>query len=220
MTRTVAPCKDTDSCATYPVPPERIRLRDGSTVAVRPVRAADSARLADGFARLSSSSRRFRFLTGKPALTAAELQYLTDVDHHDHEAIGAADVTDGRGVGIARFVRSRSDPGTAELALTVVDEWHRRGLGTVLLARLVDRARAVGIHAFVALVATDNLAMIGLLSAKPGVELVHADLETLEFEISLARFADALETPPDSVATADDLISERVQLGKVLGGQL
>jgi GNAT superfamily N-acetyltransferase len=220
MTRTVAPCKDTDSCDTQTLTPERIQLRDGSSVAVRPVRAADSALVADGFARLSPNSRRFRFLTGKPALTASELQYLTDVDHCDHEAIGAADVTDGRGVGIARFVRSRSDPGTAEVALTVVDEWHRRGLGTVLLARLIERARAVGIHAFVALVAIDNLAMIGLLSAKPGVELVHADLETLEFEISLARFADSLAAPRESVAAADDLISERVQVGKVLGGQL
>jgi GNAT superfamily N-acetyltransferase len=220
MTCIVTPCEHTSSCDTQPLTPERVQLRDGSTVAVRPVRAADRTLLADGFARLSPSSRRFRFLTGKPALTASDLQYLTDVDHRDHEAIGAADVTDGRGVGIARFVRSRSDPSTAEFALTVVDEWHRRGLGTMLLARLVDRARAAGIHAFVALIATDNVAMIGLLSRKPGVELVHADLETLEFEISLARFADALEAPRGSVAPADDLISERVQLGKVLGGQL
>ena len=219
MTCTVTTCDDTDGGDTQTVMPERVRLRDGSTVAVRQVRAEDKARLSDGFARLSPSSRRFRFLTGKPALTESELQYLTDVDHRDHEAIGAADVKDGRGVGIARFVRSRSYPGTAEFALTVVDEWHRRGLGTMLLARLVDRARAAGIHAFVALVATDNLAMIGLLSAKPGVELVHADLETLEFEISLARFADALDTR-GSVASADDPISERVQLGKVAGGQL
>jgi RimJ/RimL family protein N-acetyltransferase len=220
MMSTVGTCEDTDTRDTETFTPERIQLRDGSTVAVRPVRAADRALLVDGFARLSPSSRRFRFLTGKEALTASEVEYLTNIDHCDHEAIGAVDVTDRRGVGIARFVRSRTDETTAEVAVTVVDEWHRRGLGTLLLARLVDRARAAGIHAFVALVATDNLAMIGLLSAKPGVELVHADLETLEFEISLARFASGLDGPRRSVTSADDLVSERIQLGKVFGGQL
>ena len=45
--------------------------------------------LADGFARLSDRSRRLRFLSPKPALSPVELGYFTDVDHHDHEALGA-----------------------------------------------------------------------------------------------------------------------------------
>jgi RimJ/RimL family protein N-acetyltransferase len=220
MTCTLDLCTTSDGRGSDADAAEWVELRDGSMVAVRPVRASDRARLADGFARLSPSSRRFRFLAGKEALSPSELHYLTDVDHSDHEAIGAVDVADGRGVGIARFVRSRTDPDTAEVAITVVDEWHRRGLGTILLSRLIASARAVGIHAFVALVAIDNLAMIGLLSAKPGVELVHADLDTLEFEVSLGRFAAGLDAPRGSVPTAHDLISERVQLGKVVGGQL
>ena len=67
----------------------RVVLRDGSRVLIRQVRSAGAALLADGFSRLSPQSRWMRFLGGKGTLTAAELHYLTDVDHHDHEALGA-----------------------------------------------------------------------------------------------------------------------------------
>jgi GNAT superfamily N-acetyltransferase len=172
---------------------ECVVLRDGSSIEMRAVRATDVALLADGFARLSPRSRRLRFLTGKDTLTPSELRHLTDVDHRDHVAIGAVDRTDGRGVGIARFVRSSRCPTAAEVAVTVVDDWHRRGVGTELLARLALRARAAGIHSFTALVATENMAMIGLLRGKAGIELVHVDDETVEYEISLAPFAASLD---------------------------
>ena len=85
-------------------------LRDGSTVLIRQVHSADAPLLADGFARLSARSRQLRFLTGKPELSPSELRYLTDIDHHDHEALGALNHADGRGVGIARYVRDADDP--------------------------------------------------------------------------------------------------------------
>jgi hypothetical protein len=59
-------------------------LRDGSAVLIRQVRSTDAALLADGFGRLSAASRRRRFRGVKKELSAAELRYLTDVDHHDH----------------------------------------------------------------------------------------------------------------------------------------
>ena len=69
----------------------QIVLRDGSKVLIRQVHSADAPLLADGFARLSAASRRMRFLTPKKELSPAELRYFTDVDHHDHEALGALD---------------------------------------------------------------------------------------------------------------------------------
>jgi GNAT superfamily N-acetyltransferase len=171
---------------------ERVVLPDGSAVVVRPVQPADQALLADGFHRLSVTSRRHRFLTVKRDLSTAELQFLTDVDHHDHEAIGALD-SRGRGVGVARYIRSAPGSQDAELAVTIVDEWQRRGVGTVLLARLTARARQAGVFAFQALVSADNEAMISLLrKAKSGVELIHIDVDTVEYEISLAPFARSL----------------------------
>jgi RimJ/RimL family protein N-acetyltransferase len=132
-------------------------------VLIRQVQSAHAPLVADGFARLSPRSRQMRFLTRKQELSGAELHYFTDVDHHDHEAPGALNQTDGRGAGIARYIRHADDPHAAEIAVTIVDDWQGRGLGTELLTRLSARARCAGICRFTALVAADNVAVGGLL---------------------------------------------------------
>jgi len=165
-------------------PGNRTVLRDGSHVLIRPVRSTDAPLLADGFARLSATSRWMRFLTPKKELSPAELRYFTDLDHHDHEALGALDHRDGRGVGVARYVRQADDPWGADVAVTIVDEWQGRGLGTELLARLSDRAREENIRRFTALVAAENVAVGGLLR-NARARLVGRESDTLEYEISL-----------------------------------
>ena len=169
-------------------------LRDGSRVLIRQVQSADAPLLADGFARLSATSRWMRFLTPKKELTPAELTFLTDVDHRDHEALGALDHRDGRGVGVARYVRQADDPWSADVAVTIVDEWQGRGLGTELLARLSDRAREENIRSFTALVAAENVAVAGLLR-NARARLVGRDSDTLEYEISLAPAAGQAQGP-------------------------
>ena len=163
---------------------KRVVLRDGSTVLIRPVRSMDAPLLARGFARLSPQSRWMRFLGTKTSLSAAELRYLTDVDHHDHEAIAALSAADGGGVGIARYVRDTNDPRSAEIAVTIVDGWQERGLGTELLSRLSDLARQAGIHRFTALVSTDNAASAGLLR-NLGASLVAQGPSIVEYELAL-----------------------------------
>jgi RimJ/RimL family protein N-acetyltransferase len=140
-----------------------VRLRDGSAVVINPVRSADAPLLAEGFERLSAKSRLTRFLSPKKQLSARELRYFTDIDHHDHEALGAISIEDGRGVGIARYVRDTDDPQAAEIAVTIVDEWQGRGLGTLLLTQLSKRARQEGISRFNALVADGNEPVLALL---------------------------------------------------------
>jgi len=159
-------------------------LRDGSAVLIRQVRRTDAPLLADGFARLGAASRQMRFLGVKKDLSAAELRYFTDVDHHDHEALGALDLAAGRGVGIARYIRDADDPQAAELAVTVVDDWQGRGLGAELLSCLSDRARQAGIHRLTALVAAENVAMAGL-ARKLGACLAGRGPGTVEYEIAL-----------------------------------
>jgi len=161
-------------------------LRDGSQVQIRPVRGSDAPLLADGFARLSARSRQQRFLSPKHSLSAAELRFLTEVDHHDHEAIGALNPADGRGVGIARYIRDPGDPEAAEIAVTIADDWQGRGLGTELLARLSDRARQEGICRFTATVAYGNAAMATLLQ-NMGAELAGHDHGTVDYVVDLDR---------------------------------
>jgi RimJ/RimL family protein N-acetyltransferase len=163
---------------------KRVVLRDGSEVLIRQVQSADAPLLADGFARLSTKSRQMRFLTPKKELSPSELRYLTDIDHHDHEALGALSHPEGQGVGIARYFRDAEDPQAADIAVTIVDDWQGRGLGTELLTQLSDRARQEGIRRFIALVAADNAAILGLLR-NASADLVRREFGTLEYEIPL-----------------------------------
>ena len=142
-----------------------VTLRDGARVRVRPIALEDKPALAAGFQRLSAESRYRRFFTSKTTLSAAELDYLVDVDHTNHEAIIAIDPASGHGLGVARYVRSTDDAGLAEVAVTVVDDWQGRGLGRALLQRLTYRARREGVRRFSALVQAENLASLGLLES-------------------------------------------------------
>jgi RimJ/RimL family protein N-acetyltransferase len=163
---------------------KRAVLRDGSEVLIRQVRSADAPLLADGFARLSAASRQMRFLSPKQELSPAELRYFTGMDHHDHEALGAVDHANGRGVGVARYIRRADDPQAADIAITVIDEWQGRGLGTELVAQLSERAREEGIRRFTALVAADNVAVAGLLR-RVGADIVRRESATVRYEIPL-----------------------------------
>jgi len=153
-------------------------------VLIRRVHSADASLLGDGFARLSARSRQLRLLTPKKGLSPAELRYCTDVGHHGHEALGEPDYPGGRGVGIARYVRDADDPQAAELAVTVIDDWQGRGLGTELVAQLSERARSEGIRRFTALVAADNPAMARLLR-NVRADLVRREPGALQYEITL-----------------------------------
>jgi GNAT superfamily N-acetyltransferase len=137
-------------------------LPDGTAVLIRPLTTDDAGELRRGLEHLSPESAYRRFLGTPPTLNATTLRYLTDVDHVNHEAFGAADPATGHGVGIARFVRSTDDPTHAEIAVAIADELQHRGLGTLLLATLADRARAVGITHFTGLVLADNIGMLKL----------------------------------------------------------
>lgn len=177
----------------------KVTLQDGSRVVIRRLGPDDAPELRDGFARLSKESRRLRFLTVKPSLSESELRYLTGVDGRDHEAICAIDPAREEGVGIARWVREEPGGSRAEVAVTVADAWQRRGLGTILLEALTERARAEGIKEFTALVASDNRSMrmlLGHLGAP--VHRLRRLGEAVEYEIELAprglgeRLEDAL----------------------------
>ena len=141
--------------------PTAVPLRDGSTVLVRPIEASDSDLLRRGLERLSDESRYRRFLSPVSRLNQSQLRYLTDVDHHDHEALIALEPNSGEALGVARYVRTA--PEAAEFAVTVIDDWQGRGLGSALLDLLAGRAREEGITHFGALVLAENEEMLELL---------------------------------------------------------
>ena len=151
-------------------PTRTAELRNGSEIVIRPIRPEDKDAIASGFDRMSPASRYRRFFAPLERLSARDLRYLTEVDHHDHEALIAFERPTGVPVGVARYVRS-DEPSEAEVAVTVVDDWQGRGAATALLDSLVERARTEGVERFVAVILSENTDALELFSRlAPGAE--------------------------------------------------
>jgi RimJ/RimL family protein N-acetyltransferase len=155
-----------------PLEADAATLRDGSRVVIRPLGATDRRALTTAFKRMGEESRYRRFLCATPTLTETQLRYLTEIDQRDHVALAAVDATYGSEIlGVARSVRLEGPE--AELAIAVIDEYQGRGLGTVLIAALVDRAGAQGVKTYRADVLADNVPMLRLLGGMGEMRVSH-----------------------------------------------
>lgn len=138
-------------------------LRDGTRIAVRPVRADDAARERAFIAALSPESRRLRFLGQVAAPSDAMIRRFTDIDY-DHDVAFAAvraDDPDEAFLGVSRYAIG-DDGASCECAVSVLDPWQHRGLGTLLMRHLIDVARARGIVFMFSVDSRDNHAMADL----------------------------------------------------------
>lgn len=166
---------------------EEHALDDGTKVVLRHIRPDDAAELARGFEHLSAASRYLRFHGLMKELSPETLHYLTSVDGRDHVAIVATTVPDAdghaTGLGVARFVRDRSDRALAEVALTVVDDAQHKGLGRILGIAIARAAHERGIDRFKGPILRDNVAIRRLLEEVGATFVTTAD--GLEFVIQL-----------------------------------
>lgn len=141
-------------------------LTDGTPVVLRLVRPSDLSLLSSGFERLSPESRYHRFFGVKKALSPSELKFFTDCDGINHFALGAVlRGPDGKehGLGVVRFVRVSAEPTAADAAVTVVDAMQRKGLGSLLVARLLAAAAERGIDELRFDVLASNRPMLAIL---------------------------------------------------------
>jgi GNAT superfamily N-acetyltransferase len=147
---------------------ETVQLNDGQRVHLRTVRPSDKEMMRRGFERLSPGSRYARFMTPKTSLSDRELSYLTDVDGVDHFALGGIRkhlVAPDEGVGTARFVRVVDRPDTAEPAVTVLDDYQGKGLGSVMLQRLIEAAWERDVRWFCTELLAENTASKKMIAA-------------------------------------------------------
>ena len=164
---------------------ERLTLRDGSVVIVRPLEPDDRPLVQAVFDRMGEEARYRRFLGYKKRLSASDLETLTAVDHHRHEAIVALDAETGEALGVARMFQEASRLDTAEASVAVADTWQGRGLGAMLMDRLVRRAREEGVRRFTAVLLTRNAAMLHLFERVGAVRVVSRYADTLELAVEL-----------------------------------
>jgi GNAT superfamily N-acetyltransferase len=165
------------------LPRLRVVLRDGSTAELRPISPDDRPLLQEGFSQMSEESRFARFGSGMANLRDSELRYLTEVDQVSHVAWGAT--IDDQPAGIGRYIVG-SGP-DAEIAITVVDRFQRRGLGATLFQALVASARASGILGLHFSIEPWNRRVLRML---PGVEIeLNEKDDMLEGRIDVADVA-------------------------------
>ena len=162
-----------------------IPLRNGGQALVRPVTPSDKLILEEGFNHLSDDSKYNRFLSPIKSLNSRQLAYFTEVDQVNHVAwgIGIPQEDEILGIAIGRYVRLPDEPETAEFALTVIDQFQGKGLGTFLLALLYRIAQHQGnIKILRGVIGTENKKMLnwmGVLGAnlyRADSYLMHADI--------------------------------------------
>lgn len=175
-------------------PRVELPLNDGSVAVISPLSRDDRAYLVEGLTEMSLESRFARFGQGIQKLSNSEWDYLTEVDQRRHVAWVA--MVDGSGAGVARYIRLE-DRDCAEVAVTVLDDFQKRGLGSALFLALVAVARADGVPAFCfEVVPTNNRVreILSLFRAKVAEVdgLMEARVELRE-EIEVPRESEILE---------------------------
>jgi RimJ/RimL family protein N-acetyltransferase len=142
-------------------------LPEGPRLLVRPVVPADRGKLLAGFDRLSERSRFFRFLGAMSRLSPEDLDRFTAAGDANHGAFGALDISGATPipVAIARYERFADGSALAEMAVTVVDAYQGRGVGTVMVAATAYCSARAGIEALIAFVHPENAGMSHLLQS-------------------------------------------------------
>lgn len=138
---------------------ETVVLKDETRVVIRPIRPDDAPRLQEGFRHLSPETIYYRFLEATNEITDEQARQLTTLDYQKEMAL-VGTILEGDTehiIGVARYALIGSDdPGVAETAVVVRDDYQGRGLGSLLYVHLIDYARQHGVLRFDAIVHQSN----------------------------------------------------------------
>ena len=168
--------------AIHPYPPEletTWQLPDGTDVSVRPIRPEDAEIEQDFVQNLSPESKYFRFMQSMDKLTPMMLARFTQIDYDREMALVAVineHTPQARILGVARYI-SNPDKQSCEFALTVADAWQQKGIGRLLMQRLMTVARDRGIEIMQGEVLSANSKMLRLCE-KLGFRAAHNRDET------------------------------------------
>ena len=169
-------------------------LADGTPVRFRPIRPDDKQLIREGFQMLSPESRYRRFFRALDHLSEKQLRYLTEVDFVDHYA-WIAEIPDGIGLGVARWIRLADEPDVAEGAVTVIDPYQNQGIGKALLWLGSRSAIQAGIRAIRVSVLSQNDPVITWLK-EAGAAAGRWTSGVLEVDIPLPLDVEELERSP------------------------
>ena len=133
-------------------------LTDGTTIEIRPARPDDFDAVRDMHAKMSTENLYLRFFGVSRSAAEGEARRVCREPAPDHGALLA--VLEGQVVGCGSYEVAGDGSRSAEVAMAVADDMHRRGVGTLLLEHLVSLARGQGVRTFVAETLSENALMM------------------------------------------------------------
>jgi acetyltransferase len=160
------------------------KLKDGTPVAIRPIRPEDEPLMVDFHRLLSPTSvysRYFEFLQFEQRIAHERLARLCFIDYDREMAFVAEHRARGEGgpevIGVGRLIKL-SGTSAAEFAVVVGDPWQNRGLGLMLLNMIVRFGRDERLGLISGEILPDNPAMKHV-AARAGFRLRHPPGESL-----------------------------------------
>ncbi len=156
---------------------ERLSLRDGTMVRIRPIRPEDEPSLLALFSSLSPKEIRLRFLHPMRELSPGQAARLTQIDYDREMALV---VTGNAGAAKREFhghVQLLSDPDNerAEFSILVRQDSSGKGLGRILMERIIEYARSRGMKEIFGDVFFENKPMLGLAKSLGFVSSIDFD---------------------------------------------
>ncbi|MFO7602274.1 MAG: bifunctional acetate--CoA ligase family protein/GNAT family N-acetyltransferase [Gammaproteobacteria bacterium] len=152
--------------AIHPYPVQYVshyQLADGTDILIRPIRPEDAGIEKAFVSGLSEQSKYFRFMQALHELTPQMLVRFTQIDYDREMALIAVrqDGGEEQEIAVARYI-TNPDASSCEFAIVVGDAWSRKGIGTELMRRLIDVARARGLHLMEGEALADNRSMLDM----------------------------------------------------------
>jgi acyl-CoA synthetase (NDP forming)/GNAT superfamily N-acetyltransferase len=177
-------------------------LTDGTTIEIRATRPDDFDAVRNMHAKMSSENLYLRFFGLSRSAAEGEARRTCREPAPDHAALLA--VLEGQVVGCGSYEVAGDGSRSAEVAMAVADDMHRRGVGTLLLEHLISLARGRGVRTFVATTLSENALMMQVF-ADAGLGARRALMDGV-YEVSFP-LPDGEGTP--GVGTYHDAVAER-----------
>ncbi len=135
------------------------RMRDGREFEIRALRPDDKDDMLAAVGRTGMQSLQRRFFVVKRGFSEKEIAFFMNIDFANHVALAALAEEDGRKVIIGGGRYIVTEPGKAEIAFVVIDDYQGQGIGTLLMRHLAVIARKAGLKELIAEVLPENAAM-------------------------------------------------------------
>lgn len=139
-------------------------LRDGTHILTRPLEPDDAALYPEFVAHIAPEDSRLRFFSAVKELSDQRIHELTHLDYERAMAFIAFDEANCQMLGVVRL-HLDADRRGGEFAVIVRSAFKGHGLGWMLMQRMIEYARMIGLARIHGQVLAENTTMLRMCAA-------------------------------------------------------